>query len=52
MHHNVDNLQAYIDDYTYRFNRKKMKDGKFENLISRRVNRSPYPYKQKHLSNA
>jgi hypothetical protein len=45
IHHNVNHLQAYIDEYSYRFNRHKMKTGLFENLIKRMVENEPYPYK-------
>lgn len=44
-HHSVMNLQPYIDEYTYRFNRHKMKEGIFENLLTRMVEKPPYPYK-------
>lgn len=46
MHHQVEHLQAYIDEYCYRFNRSKMKDGIFENLLLRMVNAKPITYKQ------
>lgn len=45
VHHSVKNLQAYIDEYTYRFNRHFMNEGIFENLMLRMVNAKPYPYK-------
>ncbi len=45
MHHQVENLQAYIDEYCYRFNRSNMKDGIFDNLLTRMVNTEPFPYK-------
>ncbi len=45
IHHSVKNLQAYIDEYSYRFNRHFMNEGIFENLIIRMVNAKPYPYK-------
>lgn len=45
MHHQVDHLQAYIDEYCYRFNRNNMKDGIFDNLLKRMVNAEPLPYK-------
>ena len=51
MHHKVDNLQAYIDEYTYRFNRNKMKEGIFDNLLLRIIIANPYPYKLMSLSN-
>lgn len=45
MHHSVRNLQAYINEYTYRFNRHLMKDGIFENLMLRMIRSEPHPYK-------
>jgi hypothetical protein len=45
MHHQVDNLQAYIDEYCYRFNRSNMKEGIFDNLLNRMVKADPFPYK-------
>ena len=45
MHHQVDNLQAYIDEYCYRFNRSNMKDLIFDNLLNRMVKTAPFPYK-------
>jgi len=45
MHHRVENLQAYIDEYCYRFNRSNMKDGIFDNLLRRMVKADPLPYK-------
>ena len=45
MHHSVRHLQAYLDEYTYRFNRHKMKEGIFENLINRMMNSTPCTYK-------
>ncbi len=44
VHHSVKNLQSYLDEYTYRFNRHKMKEGIFENLITRMVKAKPCPY--------
>lgn len=46
IHHRVEHLQAYIDEYCYRFNRSNMKDGLFENLMNRMMNAAPLPYKQ------
>lgn len=40
--HSVKHPQAYIDEYTYRFNRHKMKEGIFENLMNRMVEKPPY----------
>jgi hypothetical protein len=45
VHHSVKYLQSYIDEYTYRFNRHKMKEGIFENLMARMVRKAPYTYK-------
>jgi len=45
IHHHANHLQAYIDEYTYRFNRSNMKVNLFENLISRMMKLGPYPYK-------
>jgi len=45
IHHSVRNLQAYINEYTYRFNRHFMTDGIFENLMLRMVKAKPFPYK-------
>ena len=45
MHHQVENLQAYIDEYCYRFNRSNMKEGIFDNLLNRMVKADPFPYK-------
>ena len=44
IHHSVKNVQAYIDEYTYRFNRSFMKENIFENLIGRMVNHQPCGY--------
>ncbi len=41
IHHSVDNLQAYINEYTYRFNRSFMQEGIFENLMRRMVRHEP-----------
>jgi predicted RNA-binding Zn-ribbon protein involved in translation (DUF1610 family) len=46
MHHKVEDLQSYIDEYCYRFNRCNMKKGIFENLLKRMVNAQPFSYKQ------
>lgn len=45
MHHHVNHLQAYIDEYTFRFNRNYMGKGMFENLISKMIQGSPVTYK-------
>jgi len=46
IHHHVENLQAYIDEYCYRFNRSNMKEGIFDNLLTRMVKADPFPYKK------
>ncbi|MCF6356762.1 MAG: IS1595 family transposase [Draconibacterium sp.] len=46
MHHQVEHLQSYIDEYCYRFNRSFMKEGIFENLLLRMVDAQPITYKQ------
>lgn len=45
VHHSVEHLQSYINEYTYRFNRHKMKEGIFENLMKRMVEKPPHTYK-------
>ena len=42
IHHHVENLQAYLDEYSYRFNRNFMKKGIFDNLLSRMMICAPY----------
>jgi hypothetical protein len=42
IYHNVNDLQAYIDEYTYRFNRHLMKAPIFDNLIVRMMRAKPY----------
>jgi transposase-like protein len=46
MHHSVKHLQAYLDEYCYRFNRNKMKEGIFDNLMKRMVTYPPKTYLQ------
>ena len=41
MHHHVWDLQDYLDEYCYRFNRSFMKEGIFDNLMVRMVNTPP-----------
>ena len=41
MHHSVDHLQDYINEYTYRFNRSGMKENIFDNLMNRVVGHPP-----------
>jgi len=45
IHHKTIYLQAYIDEYCYRFNRNLMKEGIFENLLNRMVIGKPFTYK-------
>ena len=45
VHHSVRYLQSYLNEYTYRFNRHKMKEAIFENLMKRMVSKPPYLYK-------
>lgn len=45
MHHNVNYLQRYIDEYCYRFNRCHMKETIFDNLLLRMVKSAPFPQK-------
>ena len=42
IHHRVTDLQAYIDEYTYRFNRCLTNASIFDNLILRMINAKPY----------
>lgn len=46
IHHSVDHLQAYLDEYTYRYNRHLMKEGIFDNLINRMMDSKPITYAQ------
>lgn len=41
VHHHVWNLQDYLDEYCYRFNRSFMKEDIFENLMARMVGSPP-----------
>ena len=41
MHHHVKDLQDYLDEYCYRFNRSFMKEGIFDNLMLRMVKTPP-----------
>lgn len=41
VHHNVKDLQDYLDEYCYRFNRSFMKEGIFENLMIRMIQGDP-----------
>lgn len=46
MHHQVEHLQGYVDEYCYRFNRNKMKEGIFDNLLIKMLKAKPLPYKK------
>ncbi len=41
MHHHVTDLQDYLNEYTYRFNRSFMKNEIFDNLLERMVTHEP-----------
>jgi len=41
VHHHVKDLQAYLDEYCYRFNRSFMKENIFDNLMMRMVKSKP-----------
>lgn len=41
VHHHVEDLQDYLNEYCYRFNRSFMHEGIFENLMKRMVNSPP-----------
>ena len=41
MHHHVKDLQAYLEEYCYRFNRSFMKEGIFDNLMLKMVQTQP-----------
>lgn len=45
IHHSVNQLQAYIDEYTYRFNRHFMNENIFQNLLTRVLKHEPRTYK-------
>lgn len=44
LHHHVKDLQEYINEYTYRFNRSFMKGNIFDNLIDRMMKKTHYSY--------
>jgi hypothetical protein len=46
LHHHVEHLQAYINEYVYRFNRSFMKENIFDNLVERMVKTGPHRYQQ------
>lgn len=41
VHHHVEGLQDYLDEYCYRFNRSFMEEGIFDNLMKRMINSKP-----------
>lgn len=45
VHHSVRDLQEYLNEYTYRFNRSFMKENIFDNLLGRMIATNPCPYK-------
>lgn len=45
IHGHATHLQGYLDEYCYRFNRSFMKEGIFDNLLTRMVRGAPCPYK-------
>lgn len=45
LHHHVKDLQEYINEYTYRFNRSFMKGNIFDNIVNRMVKTPPVTYK-------
>ena len=45
IHGHAELLQHYLDEYCYRYNRHLMKEGIFENLITRMVEHPPRTYK-------
>jgi hypothetical protein len=45
VHHSVQDLQPYLDEYCYRYNRHLMKRGIFENLTHRMMLHKPLFYK-------
>lgn len=46
IHHKVTYLQAYIDEYCYRYNRNMMGEGIFDNLLKKMITSKPMTYKQ------
>jgi len=45
IHGHAEHLQAYIDEYCYRFNRSNMKDGIFDNLLGKLIAAKPITHK-------
>jgi len=50
IHHSVDHLQAYINEYSYRYNRHLMNGDIFDNLMIRMVKHKPAYYKMLRVS--
>jgi len=46
IHGHAEHLQAYVDEYCYRFNRSNMRGGIFENLMSRLISTAPITHKR------
>ncbi len=46
IHHSVSNLQDYINEYTYRFNRHYMQKDIFNNLLVKMVEHAPITYQE------
>ena len=44
-HGHVKHLQFYLNEYCYRYNRHRMKEGIFDNLLQKMVNHVPVTYK-------
>jgi predicted RNA-binding Zn-ribbon protein involved in translation (DUF1610 family) len=51
-HGHAEHLQAYVDEYCYRFNRASMKQGIFENLLSKMMLAKPITHKYIYLTYA
>lgn len=47
IHHKVGHkhMQAYIDEYFFRFNRRQFNHSVFDKLLERMINHNPYPFK-------
>ena len=45
MHHSVQHLQNYLDEYCYRFNRSTMNGAIFDNLLLKTLNTIPFGLK-------
>jgi len=45
IHHHAQHLQAYVDEYSFRFNRSFMHEGVFQNLLDKMVASQPHPFK-------